>query len=255
MRQLASELQMINFPTQKSPPCVIVALANTEGSQRLHHRLRYQVYCQELGYEDPARFPDGEERDHYDNNAVRFVAYDERCQDWVGTLRLVPPGPAGLPLISMTSLTSNVMQLVERQQVAEVSRMCVRTRTGGSGDRMPRTRDGAAFRESALVFFALIRASVDYAFSHGIGHLAFLTTLSLSRLLGRVGISDRPAGDSCQHRGLRYPRIADVAALYHSLIEAGGSHPFSAKLSRQPYLPYSALPATLFTGPALMACG
>jgi N-acyl amino acid synthase of PEP-CTERM/exosortase system len=215
---------------------VFVALADTLASRRLHHRLRYQVYCQKLGYEDPTRFPDGEERDQYDEHAVQFLAYDVRREDWIGTLRLVPPEPVGLPLTSLTGLAANVVQLVKRQRVAEISRMCVLP-SAPRGDRPPVKNNYG----SAMIFFALVRASVAYAFGHGFDHLAFLSTVSLSRLLGRVGIADRPAGAGCDHRGQRFPRIADAAHLYRSLIEAADQHPFASRLGPEPFIRFSAL--------------
>lgn len=234
-------------------PSVFVALADTPASQRLHHRLRYQVYCKKLAYEDPTRFPDGEERDHYDEDSVRFLAYDSRRGDWVGTLRLLPPGPAGLPLMSLTGLASNVVQLLKQRRVAEISRMCVATPDLGYGQRQG--SQGSDCRSSALIFFALVRASVAYAFWNGFDHLAFLTTVSLSRLLGRVGIADEPAGEGCNHRGQRFPRIADAADLYRRLIDAADEHPLSAKLSSNPYVHYSTLSAPVDDAIAMAAAG
>lgn len=228
---------------------VHVAVADTQASKKLHYRLRYQVYCQKLAYEDPARFPDGEERDHYDEHAVHFLAYDSRREDWIGTLRLVPPGPAGLPLTSLTGLAANVIHLVKQRRVAEISRMCVVPPAPGAGQG-PASRDC-----SAMVFFALVRASVAYAFRQGFDHLAFLTTVSLSRLLGRVGIADHPAGDGCDHRGQRFPRIADAAFLYRSLIEAADQHPFSSRLGPDPFILFSALADCFERSEPRVACG
>lgn len=238
-------------PSAPHRASVHVALADTQASRRLHHRLRYQVYCQKLGYEDPGKFPDGEERDHYDEHAVQFVAYDVRREDWVGTLRLVPPEPSGLPLTSLTGLAANVVQLVNQRRVAEISRMCVLPSAPGA-DRLASNDD---FSSSAMIFFALVRASVAYAFWHGYDHLAFLTTVSLSRLLGRVGIADQPAGEGCDHRGQRFPRIADVAHLYRSLIEAADQHPFSARLSPEPFMHFSDLSGGPAIAPSLAAHG
>lgn len=220
---------------------VHVAVADTPASKKLHYRLRYQVYCQRLAYEDPARFPDGEERDHYDEDAVQFVAYDRRCADWAGTLRLVHPGPAGLPMTSVTGLEPDIKTLVNMERVLEISRVCVRALSpvadtcshGGAFDAMSRT--------APLVFFSLVRASVAYAFQAGISHLAFLTTPSLLRLLRRLGIQHMPAGDACMHRGLRYPRILDVAGEFCRLVERVVDHPLGPHTSVEPYQAFSSL--------------
>ena len=46
------------------------ALARTPEDRREAFRLRYQVYCIENPFEDPADNPNGEETDHYDNHSV-----------------------------------------------------------------------------------------------------------------------------------------------------------------------------------------
>jgi N-acyl amino acid synthase of PEP-CTERM/exosortase system len=235
---------MLN-PFDADHPSVFVALADTPASKRLHHRLRYQVYCQKLAYEDPARFPDGEERDHYDEHAVQFVAYDRRRGDWAGTLRLVRPGPAGLPMTSVTGLASAIKQLAKLERVLEISRMCVNApspsaESGRQGD----TAD-ATLRTAPLVFFSLVRASVAYAFQAGISHLAFLTTPSLLRLLRRLGIQHMPAGDPCMHRGLRYPRVLDVVEEFRRLIERVDDHPLGSQVPIEPYQAFSSLASGL----------
>lgn len=228
-------------PFATRQPSVFVALADTPASQRLHHRLRYQVYCQKLAYEDAARFPGGEERDRYDEYSVHFVAYDRRSNDWAGTLRLVRPNPAGLPLTSVTRITPEIQQLVELDQVLEISRVCVHTLTPvvGCGER-PRAGELAP-PASSTVFFALVRASVAYAFQAGASQLAFLTATPLIRLLKRLGIHHTAAGETCFHRGLRHPRVLDVAEQFRNLIEAVSDHPLAPHLPFEPYRPYSSL--------------
>ena len=171
-----------------------VALADTAGSRQIHHRVRYAVYCQKRAYEDAQRFPDGEERDVYDETAVHFVAYDG--QDWTGAVRLIPPSAGGLPMSGLAKLSPHVAGLVAQQRVAEISRMCS---TGPD------------------VFEALIRACFAYAYQHGYGYVAWLTTAPLARLLRRAGVSGSAAGDGCDHRGRRRPFIGNTAELYRAI--------------------------------------
>ena len=242
-------------PSDPDHPSVFIALADTPASKRLHHRLRYEVYCQKLAYEDPARFPDGEERDGYDEHSVQFVAYDRRRGNWAGTLRLVQPGPAGLPLEAVTDLASDIERLVKQQRVLEISRMCVHARSPGADNRQQEQPADAASQTSPLVFFSLVRASVAYAFQAGISHLAFLTTPSLLRLLRRLGIQHLPAGDACMHRGLRYPRALDVVAEFRRLIERVGDHPLAPHIPIEPYQAFSSLVSGLSHQEAQVAFG
>jgi len=65
-------------------------------------RLRYQVYCIELG--DVPKNQSGLERDKYDDYAVSFLAVDENDRA-VGTIRLVHNNPKGFPMDSDFPLT------------------------------------------------------------------------------------------------------------------------------------------------------
>jgi ubiquinone/menaquinone biosynthesis C-methylase UbiE/N-acyl-L-homoserine lactone synthetase len=65
-------------------------------------RLRYQVYCAELGLLPENQ--SGLERDKYDDYAISFLAVDENDRA-VGTIRLVHNNPQGLPMDSDFPLT------------------------------------------------------------------------------------------------------------------------------------------------------
>lgn len=183
-----------------------VALADTDESRRLHHRLRYAVYCQKHAYEDAQRFPGGEERDEYDETAVHFIAYDPGLREWTGAVRLIPPSAGGLPMSGLAKLSPHVAGLVAQQRVAEISRMCS---TGPD------------------VFSALVRACIGYAHEHGYGYLACLTSAPLARLLQRMGVASGSAGDGCDHRGRRRPIIAATAELYRAIPDGPHYTPFS----------------------------
>lgn len=234
---------------------VFVALADTPASKKLHHQLRYQVYCQKLAYEDPTQFPDGEERDHYDDHAVHFLAYDGRRGEWAGALRLVGPGPTGLPMSSVAGLSSHVGRLIDLDRVLEISRMCVRAPDAAGGKPAWQASADVASRTAPLVFFALVRASVAYAFQSGISHLAFLTAPSLLRLLRRLGIHQLPAGEACMHRGLRYPRMLDVAGQFRNLIDELHHHPLAPHVPVEPFQTYSSLMSEMGVRPVRFAFG
>src|SRR3546814_14902814 len=52
-------------------------------------RLRYQVYCVENPFEDPAEHPDGLEHDVYDERATHCLLFHKRTESWEGTARLI----------------------------------------------------------------------------------------------------------------------------------------------------------------------
>jgi N-acyl-L-homoserine lactone synthetase len=66
------------------------AEAATEQEREAAYRLRYRAVLDE-GMEDPARFPDGIERDEFDPDAVQLLGWDEAGP--IATCRLVFPSP------------------------------------------------------------------------------------------------------------------------------------------------------------------
>lgn len=61
------------------------------------YKLRYKVYCEEWGFENPDKYPDRLETDEYDKHAVHFAALDETGRT-VGSVRLILFSPDGFPL-------------------------------------------------------------------------------------------------------------------------------------------------------------
>jgi N-acyl-L-homoserine lactone synthetase len=118
-----------------------VVVADTPSARRIHHQIRYQVYCVEQGYEDPAHFPDGEERDEWDAYSIHFLVRDRSSGDWIGAMRLVRPAHGVLPIQLAAQLNSESIPMRSRHDAWELSRTCILShrRRGGSPDaRMSR---------------------------------------------------------------------------------------------------------------------
>jgi N-acyl amino acid synthase of PEP-CTERM/exosortase system len=75
-----------------------VVVACTHVTRRIHHQIRYQVYCVEQGYEDPAQYPDQEEHDAWDEHAVHFLVRERSSGEWIGAMRLIRPLDGVLPI-------------------------------------------------------------------------------------------------------------------------------------------------------------
>ena len=88
------------------------------------HRLRYRVYCDELGFLDASGCPQGYESDPYDPYAVQIAAR-ESDGSLVGTLRLVLDSPLGFPLEAHTDELSPEFHSLPRAKTAEISRLVV----------------------------------------------------------------------------------------------------------------------------------
>lgn len=87
-------------------------------------RLRYQVYCTEWGFEDPADYPDGLERDKYDDYSVHFGAYLEGTDEIVGTTRIIVDPPFDMPIEKNFSFDRKISSL-RPGRIGEISRFAV----------------------------------------------------------------------------------------------------------------------------------
>jgi N-acyl amino acid synthase of PEP-CTERM/exosortase system len=192
-----------------------VILADTPESRREHYRLRYRVYCLETGFEDPSHFPNGEERDAHDAHAAHFLVRSRDSGRYLAGLRLVLPQPGSdLPIQNLGILDSGIAGMVERGQVAEVSRVC-QVRRPVLDKAAPGVLAGGqeimdTDRNQPGTLFALVRAAFFYCLEHDIHHLLFLIRPAMARMIGRMHIPLAPAGTRCEHRGIRYPFCADL---------------------------------------------
>ena len=203
-------------------------LADTPNTKSAHYRLRYQVFCLETGFEDPGQFPDREERDEADGHAVHFLTRERAHPDWVAAVRLVLARDGELPLGGICKLDDEHAELLEDPRAAEVSRLSMvgsyRRRTQervtacglDSIDTNPKIVPFERRREP-VVLLGMLRAALTYSRYNGVEKLFFLIRPALARVLSREGIPFDRAGPACEHRGLRYPYVADVKEGWRAL--------------------------------------
>lgn len=181
-------------------------VADTHEARRIHHRIRYAVYCLERGFEEPEAFPEGEERDDWDEVSVHFIFRHRATGAWVGALRLVMPDRDGLPLHRMTRTEPQV-----QDPAWELSRICVPggvmvSGEVGADERCRTPRDAYA----PDLFAGMLRAAIEYARDQDVPYLYFLANRALARLVRRLGFEFQGVGPGCEHRGLRYPYLAHL---------------------------------------------
>ncbi len=66
-----------------------ITIANTDALREQVFRLRYDVYCRELEWEDPKNFADELERDAYDPVSQHCLLLHKRSGRYAGTVRMV----------------------------------------------------------------------------------------------------------------------------------------------------------------------
>ena len=166
-------------------------------------RLRYDVYCLERHFEDRTRFPDGREKDEYDDHSVHLAATDPQ-RGVVATVRLVLDSPLGFPLESYTEDLSPEFSTLPRERTAEISRLVVAKRYRHLES------DGIDYP----LLFGLFRQIHEMSVDLGLEYLLAVMERKLWRLARRFGFEFEQIGDPLQHRGERIPCVADVEALW-----------------------------------------
>src|SRR5579872_2444310 len=123
-------------------------LAESQLLRETAHKIRYQVYCLERGFENAGEHAGGLEMDAFDKNSLQGILIHRPTGDAMGTVRMVLPDPAvegGLPVGQLLAQNGmNLADYVPMAQTIEVSRFAIsksfRRRAtddkefGGSGD-------------------------------------------------------------------------------------------------------------------------
>jgi len=108
-------------------------VANTAELREEVHRIRYKVYCQELGYEREEDCKNDMEQDIYDRRSIHCLLMHLSSSLYAGCVRLVLPAPlqaeANLPFerVFEHSSQSNSIELrnLPRHSFGEVSRLAI----------------------------------------------------------------------------------------------------------------------------------
>jgi len=217
-------------------------IAVNDSQRRDAHQLRYEIYCMERGYEDPARFSDGLEKDEFDPHSVHSLIRHRSSGMAAGVVRLILANPMNqdslLPIELSCGHSFNQDVLGDfkfpRTAIAEISRFAVSNQLvtkAGQGRNLPisGTQDGnAVIREEASqylphVSLGLIAMLFVTSVQHQITHWYAAMEPTLSRLLSRSGVEFTPIGPVIDYHGRRQPMIANVhdllGKIYHKRFE------------------------------------
>jgi N-acyl amino acid synthase of PEP-CTERM/exosortase system len=193
-----------------------LVLAESPQVQDEVFRIRHQVYCEELGYENVT--PDGHERDECDRHSKHLLLRTANTGVRVGCTRLILPDPdqpsSPLPFERACAATID-RRLIDpaalpRDSIAEVSRLAVvrefRRRKGEE-----RTKDGVAVIDYGTpkqprfpyIQLGLYLGAVALAHRLGIKIIFFLTEPRLAGHFEKLGFPVQQIGGPIEHRGVR----------------------------------------------------
>ena len=178
------------------------------------YRLRYQIYCVEKGFEEPAAHPDELERDEFDSHAVQSLLLDRATGIALGTARLV------LPLSNAPEKSFAIQRLLRRESmkaagvpidsIAEVSRFSIskqslrRVTSANPGS-------GVVYRSGPLMRLGLLQMLIRMSVLNGITHWYGVIEPPLMRMMAAMSFYVEPIGPLVDYHGIRQPCFCSLS--------------------------------------------
>lgn len=206
---------------------------DTDSLRKEVFRIRYEVYCKELGYEKPNQFPDRQEYDDYDVSSFHCLLLHKASNQFAGCIRLVSAkkdnSRHALPFecICSDKIDRSIIELekLDPESYGEISRLAVcanfRRRAGEQNTPagiMPepcRVEEGK--RSFPLVAFGLYLSAAAVGLNLGLERVFAMMEPRLARSLRMFGIHFQQIGFKVEHRGMRAPFQITKDALYKNL--------------------------------------
>jgi N-acyl amino acid synthase of PEP-CTERM/exosortase system len=179
-------------------------------------RIRYQVYCVEHAFENPADHPDGCERDAFDSHSLHSLLIHRASGKAVGTTRLVMPVQRDLERSFPLQQVCGQFDQLPLDRTAEVSRFSISKQFRRRQGNMPTEgHDSSQERRSMapLMSLGLIQSLVSMSAEHGITQWCATMDPTLLRLLAAMSIRFEPLGPLVRYHGTRQPCYCEVGPM------------------------------------------
>ncbi|MFK7829073.1 MAG: PEP-CTERM/exosortase system-associated acyltransferase [Congregibacter sp.] len=200
-----------------------LSLALTEEDKAAVYAIRYNVYCEEFGYEDPKFFEDGKEHDEFDGQSVHCLVTHKSTGVPAGCVRLVLAKDGEMMPFEnhcRESVQPDVLARLasDRGTMAEISRLAVDGRfRRRRGEKSSRYGDPEAMRFDVLErrTFPLIAVSLFLAAAavadlrQRPGCFAIMEPF-LPAILSRTGVHVQRVGEDFDFRGTRAPYFLQI---------------------------------------------
>jgi len=176
-----------------------VFIADTEEAKQINYRIRHEVYCSQLGYEEEA--VNKMEKDDFDKEAIHFIVYCNTLKKWIGSSRLVFRSGRSLPIEYLCNIDNlSADKDLFSPLYCEVSRFC-----------FIKQRE----RDRVNLFMNLLMVMRKEAKKKGALFSYILIKKGLAKILDRNKVPLRLIGEAVEYRGLRYPYEIDICAFDH----------------------------------------
>jgi N-acyl amino acid synthase of PEP-CTERM/exosortase system len=214
-----------------------IVAASTDALREEVFRLRYDVYCRELRWEDAAAFPDGLERDAYDAASIHCLLRHRGSGLYAGTVRLVVAAPdsAG-PAIPLLDHCQGILfpgpshpSSLKPGSFGEISRLALRRefrqRAGeaatadGHGTHLFEWQQDER-RRFPHIALGLYLAASAVGLAKGLDGVFAMMEPRLARHLHYGGIHFDQVGEAVEFRGTRAPYFISRQMLFQHLSPA-----------------------------------
>lgn len=207
-----------------------VFLADTAESKAIHYSIRYQVYCEEMGFENKDDFPLEQEFDDYDDHSAHFIVRHKQSGQWVGAMRLIRKTEGLLP-VEQYCRSDEFQTNKKMAKTVELSRLCVlkeiRKKAVDINPPYGVSESNSHVEESdkikllpnfqninRSIIWGILNAASEYCYINNIFNWYFMTTNALAKVLNKGGFNMIQIGEPIFHRGERFPFKKDVKNTY-----------------------------------------
>lgn len=215
-----------------------VVRADTEELRRKAYRLRYKVFAEENRFVNPDAYPDGLEKDLFDDHALVFLLMHRQSGEAAGTLRLILPQDRK-PLTSFElqkHCDHPLLQIENRAMgMCEISRFCMAQRFRKryhDGRMLPAYYEQDMNEREAAIGMPTFQRRIPYA-PLGMMMAAFeaalergitecITAYELDQLytFNRLGIDYRVLGPRLYNFGETQPLVFSIRTALDGMAEA-----------------------------------
>lgn len=219
-RLVKRENKMSNSVSLRASFHQYFAVVPAETEELLHEtfKIRYQVYCEELGYEDKNSFRDQEEVDGFDPVSQHCLLLHKSSNIYAGSIRLVSAVKNRLPFESLYGVHAFRSESIDFRQLdpltyAEISRIAVISHFRRRKDEqntpagvIPEPESHETERRSfPLIAFGLYLSAAGMGLNSGLERVFAMMEPRLARRLRIYGINFQQIGPEIEHRGKRAP--------------------------------------------------
>lgn len=194
--------------------------------------LRYQVYVNEWGFEDPSAHPDGLEIDLFDEHSLHIAATCKDTEEIIGTGRIVCQNDFGFPIEKNMFIDKAAPQEL-RGRTGEISRLAVSKdfsrraedqvfRGQSTPPPSPLRAANARRNEENDIVMGIYRQICYQSRLAGLTHWYVAMAKGLDILLRRKKIYFPSAGPEVDYHGKRKPyfgEIRSILAKNHELLD------------------------------------